>query len=165
MMKLRNRNLYATLAVAFVTLATAACSAAYQQPEIELEGVRVGSVGLRGGTLYAQLHVNNPNRFDLETQSMRYVVEVQDPGDAGRWIQFAEGEYDEVVRVGSRSSTVVEIPISFRYDEMGGAFRSILDTGSFNYRVSGDVRLSEPIGRTFPYRKTGVVSMSRRVRE
>jgi hypothetical protein len=86
-MKPRFRTLLATLVAAF---ATVACSAAYQQPEIELDGVRVGSIGLRGGTLYAQLHVNNPNRFDLETRSMRYVVEVQDPSDDGRWIQFAE---------------------------------------------------------------------------
>jgi hypothetical protein len=55
---------------------------------------------------------------------------------------------------------VIEIPIQFRYDDLGGAVRSILDTGTFNYRVTGDVRLSEPIGRTFPYSKTGVVSMT-----
>jgi hypothetical protein len=54
-----------------------------------------------------------------------------------------------------RSSTILEVPVQFRYDDMGGALRSILDTGTFNYRVTGDVRLAEPIGRTFPYRQDG----------
>ena len=43
---------------------------------------------------------------------------------------------------------------------VGGAVKSILDTGTFNYRVSGDVQLKEPTGRNIPYRKTGVVTMS-----
>jgi LEA14-like dessication related protein len=142
-----------------LALPAAACAGAYRQPEVALEGVRVGSVGLRGGTLYAQLIVRNPNRFDLETRSMTYDLEVAHPTRAGEWVSFAQGTFDERVRVDSRGSTMLEVPIQFRYDDMGGAFRSILDTGSFIYRVSGNVQLSEPIGRNFPYRKQGTVSL------
>jgi LEA14-like dessication related protein len=142
-----------------LALASAACAGAYQQPEVQLEGVRVGGIGLRGGTLYAQVLISNPNRFDLETRSLNYDLELQDPDQPGQWVSFAQGVIDERVRVGRGSSTIVEVPITFRYDDMGGAFRSILDTGAFAYRVSGDVRLSEPIGRTFPYRKQGTVSL------
>jgi LEA14-like dessication related protein len=142
-----------------MSMPLAGCAGAYQQPEVQLEGIRVGGIGLRGGTLYAQVMVSNPNRFDLETRSLTYDLEVTHPQQAGEWISFAQGTIDERVRVGSRSSTILEVPVQFRYDDMGGALRSILDTGTFNYRVSGDVRLAEPIGRTFPYRKTGTVSM------
>jgi LEA14-like dessication related protein len=152
----RYRTFVVTLLLA---LTGAACAGAYQQPEVQLEGVRVGGIGLRGGTLYAQVLISNPNRFDLETRSLRYDLEVLDPDQPGRWISFAEGTIDERIRVGRRNSTILEVPITFRYDEMGGALRSILDAGSFAYRVSGDVQLSEPIGRTFPYRKQGTVSM------
>ncbi|HSJ26410.1 MAG TPA: LEA type 2 family protein [Longimicrobiales bacterium] len=142
-----------------MTLSLAACSGAYQQPEVEFEGVRIGGMGLRGGTLYAQILVTNPNRFDLETQSLTYDLEVADPARPGEWIRFTEGSLDERVRVEARGSRVLEVPITFQYDDVGSAMRSLLTRGSFAYRVSGDVRLREPIARTFPYRKQGTVSM------
>lgn len=137
----------------------AACSSAVRQPEVTLEGIRIGGIGLRGGTVYAQVHITNPNGFDLETESLTYDLQIADPDDAGEWISFSEGTITERIRVRGGSSTTVELPVQFRYDDMGGAMRSILDTGTFNYRVQGNVRLSEPLGRTIPYTKTGVVSM------
>ena len=143
-----------------VLLLLAACSSAVRQPEVRIESVRVGGVGLRGGTLYANVYVGNPNGFGLETRSITYSMQVEHPDSAGRWVTFSQGTVDEPVRVGGNSSTVIEVPIQFRYDDLGGAVRSILDTGTFNYRVLGDVQLSEPIGRTIPYSRTGVVSLS-----
>jgi LEA14-like dessication related protein len=137
-----------------------ACSSAVRQPEVRLESVRLGGIGLRGGTLYAQVYVGNPNGFGLETRSITYDMQVEHPDSAGRWVSFAQGTLDEPVRVGGNNSTVIEIPIQFRYDDLGGAVRSILDTGTFNYRVNGDVQLSEPVGRRIPYSKSGIVSLS-----
>jgi LEA14-like dessication related protein len=148
------------LAALLVALSLGACGRAYQQPEVLFEGVRLGGIGLRGGTLYAQVLVTNPNRFDLETRSLSYALELAHPTRAGEWINFTEGRIDEAVRVAARGSTILEVPITFQYDDAGGAMRSILDRGSFVYRVSGDVRLSEPIGRTIPYRRTGTVSLT-----
>jgi LEA14-like dessication related protein len=156
-MKLRYRSLLAGLIVA---LPLAACARAYQQPEIEFEGVRLGGIGMRGGTLYAQVLVTNPNRFDLETRSVTYALEVPHPTQAGEWVSFTEGRIDERVRVQARGSTILEIPITFQYDDAAGAVRSILDRGSFPYRVTGDVRLAEPIARTIPFRRQGTVSLS-----
>jgi LEA14-like dessication related protein len=151
----RYRFMMAALALG---LSAAAC-AGPQQPEVRLEGIRVGGLGLRGGTLIAQVLVRNPNGFDLETSALNYNLQVAHPTDPGQWVRFAEGSYDERLRVEARSSRILEVPIQFRYDDVGGAFRSILDTGSFNYRVTGDVRLSAPISRTFPFSRTGTVAM------
>ena len=137
-----------------------ACSSVLRQPEVHLEGVRVGGIGLRGGTLVALVNVTNPNGFDLETRSLTYDMQVAHPDSAGQWISFSQGTLDEPIRVRSGRSTVIEVPVQFRYDDLGGAWRSILDTGTFNYRVRGDVRLAEPVGRTFPYAHTGTVTLS-----
>jgi LEA14-like dessication related protein len=153
-------NIRTRLLLLPVLLLVGACSSAVRQPEVRLESVRVGGIGLRGGTLNALVYVGNPNGFDLETRSITYDLQVEDPDSAGGWVTFSQGTVDETVRVEGNSSKVIEIPIQFRYDDLGGAVRSILDTGTFNYRVTGDVRLSEPIGRTFPYAKTGIVSMT-----
>lgn len=143
-----------------ILLLASACSSAVRQPEVRLESMRMGGIGLRGGTLYARVYVGNPNGFGLETRSITYAMQVEHPDSAERWVTFSEGTVEEPVRVGGNSSTIIEVPIQFRYDDLGGAVRSILDTGTFNYRVQGDVELSEPIGRTIPYSKTGVVTLT-----
>jgi LEA14-like dessication related protein len=148
----------ALLAAVLIALTAAAC-AGPRQPEVRLEGVRVGGIGLRGGTLIFQVLVTNPNSFDLETRSLSYHLQLPHPTEAGQWVSFAEGIMDERVRVDRRSAKILEVPVSFRYDEAGGAIRSIMDTGTFNYRVTGEVRLSEPIGRSFPYSHSGIVSL------
>ena len=153
-MMIRSRSL--VLPVLFLAVA---CSSVVREPEVRLESIRMGGIGLRGGTLYAEVYVGNPNGFDLETRSISYDMQVEHPDSAGRWVSFSQGTVEDPVRVRGNGSTIVEVPIQFRYDDLGGAVRSILDTGTFNYRVRGDVELSEPIGRTIPYAKTGIVSL------
>lgn len=155
----RYRGVLSALALVLPLTATA-CLGAYRQPEVQLEGVRIGSIGLRGGLMYAQLHVKNPNRFDLETKALTYDLQLADPADEDKWVSFARGTLDEAIRVEGGSEQTIEVPIQFRFQDLGGAVRSLLDNGTFNYRVSGDVELKEPFGRTIPYRKTGIVTMS-----
>jgi LEA14-like dessication related protein len=155
-MMLRYRSLMGVLLLA----TTAAACGGPRAPEIQFEGVRLGGVGLRGGTLYAQILVSNPNRFDIEATSVSYALEVPHPSQEGQWVNFTEGRIDERVRVAGRGSTILEVPITFQYDDASGAVRALIDRGSFPYRVSGDVRLAEPIARTIPYRRQGTVSLS-----
>lgn len=157
----RSTNVLLALAMALM-LPLAGCAGAFRQPEVRLESVSVGSIGLRGGLLYASVHVTNPNRFDVETSGLTYDLELAHPTRDGEWVSFAQGRLDDEIRVSRRGETVIRVPIQFRYEDMGGAVRSILDTGTFNYRVSGDVRLREPVGRTVPYRHSGIVSIAGR---
>ncbi|MGH7447596.1 MAG: hypothetical protein ACRELT_08545, partial [Longimicrobiales bacterium] len=60
-------------------LLVASCSSAVRQPEVRLESMRVGGLGLRGGTLYAQVYIGNPNGFELQTRSVTYDLQVEDP--------------------------------------------------------------------------------------
>jgi LEA14-like dessication related protein len=150
----------AAIAALVMLVPMTACSLAYRQPEVRLDGVRVGSIGLRGGLLYADLHVTNPNGFDLETSGLTYDLQLADPKNANEWVTAAKGNLDETFKVEGHRGTVIQVPIQFRFEDLGGALRSVLETGTFNYRVSGDVQLKEPVGRTIPYRKTGIVTMS-----
>jgi LEA14-like dessication related protein len=156
-MHLRHRSLSALL-LAVVALSAAAC-AGPRSPQVTVEGIRIGGLGLRGGTLFAQVHVTNPNSFDLETRSVTYDLQVPHPTESGQWVSFAQGTIEERIRIDRRAAKTLELPVHFRYDDMGGAMLRILDTGTFDYRVVGDVRLAEPIGRSFPFQRTGTVSM------
>ena len=139
-----------------------ACSLAFRQPEVTLEGIGVESIGLRGGTLLARVHIANPNGYDLRSDGLRYMLEIAEAASDGEreWREFAEGEYDEEIRVPAGGEVLVEIPIDFSFSEMGGMLRTVLDRGVLDYRVSGTVDVEDPLTRTVPYRHSGQVTLS-----
>jgi LEA14-like dessication related protein len=142
------------------------CVGRVRQPEIALTGVKLGGIGLRGGTLIAQLEIKNPNRFDVETANITYDLKVSDSvagtsGTSGKesWIDFAKGTFEEKVKIDEGRTTIVEIPIQFTYASAGSAIRSIMDRGTFDYQVQGTVALREPLRREIPYRHKGNISL------
>lgn len=144
------------------TLALGACSLAFREPQVTLDGFRVGAIGLRGGTLVARVHIINPNGYDLRSDGLRYAIEIADggSGDDRTWREFAEGEYDEEIRVPAGGDAFVEIPIDFGFSDMSGVLRNVLDRGTVDYRVSGTVDVEDPVTRTVPYRHAGQVTLS-----
>ncbi|MGH7483153.1 MAG: LEA type 2 family protein [Longimicrobiales bacterium] len=131
------------------------CLPDLEEPDVRVDGVRLGGLGLTGGFLYVELHVMNPNRFDLEADGLRYDVDLRGGSEDGDWVDFTEGEFREDIRVAGEDSTSVEIPVEFRYDALGSALRSMFRLGTLDYRITGVVQLEEPIGRDIPFRKTG----------
>jgi LEA14-like dessication related protein len=155
----RNRQ-WSLVRAALLTSLLAGCFASFERPEVRLQGVRVGGIGLRGGTLNVQLQVVNPNRFALRADELTYDLELAGDGSGPDWLRLAEGTFAERIEVPGRDSALVEIPITFGYENLGGAFRAVLDRGTLEYRVRGSVRVTDPVGRTIPYRHEGTVTMS-----
>jgi LEA14-like dessication related protein len=158
-MRLWKRSLVtgSLLAMGFLT----ACVGRVRQPEITLTGVRLSGLGLRGGSLMAELEIRNPNGFDVETRSITYDLQVSDRDASNNptWVQFAKGTLEDKIKVGDHGTTKVQIPIEFRYDAVSGALRSIMDRGTFDYKVEGVVALREPLSRNIPYRHAGNISL------
>ena len=137
-----------------LALVAAACSAlgrqAFLEPVVNLRDVNVKGLGLSGGQLEVQLSVYNPNSFRLDATRLTYRVFV---GDS---VGLATGAVDTRTTVQASDSTIVTIPVSFTYSGLGAAARQILQTGSVNYRVAGDVTVGSVIGNfTVPYSATG----------
>jgi len=146
-------------AVITVAAFAAACSTVFRQPQVRLEGVSLSGIGLRGATLVARLHIDNPNSFDLESRSMSYRLDLQDPDSAGHWLRLAEDTIEQKIEVDANSANVVEIPIDFSYAELGPAVRSLLSRGTFGYRVSGRINVARPISRSVGYQRSGRVTL------
>ena len=142
------------LAVIALAAGLAGCSAlgrqAFQNPVVNLRNVAVQGLGLSGGQLEVQLSVYNPNNFRLDATRLTYRVFV---GDS---VGLANGAVDTRTTVQASDSTIVTIPVSFTYSGLGAAARQILNTGSVNYRVAGDVTVGSVVGNfTVPYSATG----------
>ena len=139
------------LLVTSVTIA--GCSAlgkqAFKEPVVSLQDVKVTGVGLNGGSLDVVLNVQNPNEFRLDATQLRYTVLVDT-------VPFANGITSQHFTVEGKRMTPVHIPINFTYAGVGQAGRQLMNMGSVNYTVRGDVTVGSPIGNfTVPFTQTG----------
>lgn len=151
------------LGMLLLLLALGACtSAMYRQPEITLQSVQLGGLGLRGGTLLVNVKVKNPNRFALHANQLRYELRISDSRELNdtTWIDFATGVFDEPFSVAGRDSATVQIPVEFSYSGLGSAGAAILRTGTFDYAARGTVDVRTPVGPyTVPFQRRGTVTL------
>jgi LEA14-like dessication related protein len=147
-----NRRTTVLLLVAAAALT--GCVPRMQQPEVRLHGARLSSLGLTGGVVDVRLSVHNPNRFAVDARALSYDLQIRDP-DRDLWVPFTDGRLDDDLRIGAWDTLEVLVPVEFSYRGLGEAMRSLIDRGSFDYRLTGVVELRGPIRRDIPYRHTG----------
>lgn len=141
------------LAAPVVTMAAAGCASmgksVFKEPVVTLRNVQLNGLGLTGGSLDVILNVYNPNKFNLDATRMTYKLMVDS-------IPFGTGLVESKFTVAGRDSSTVRIPMDFSYTGIGEAGRQLLNTGSVNYRVTGDVIVGTPLGNfTVPYDRNG----------
>ena len=142
------------VAVTAVSLAAAAgCASiarrAFQEPVVSVRDIRLNGIGLTGGSVDVALNVYNPNNYRLDATRVTYRLLFDT-------VTFATGALTERQTVQARDTLRVSIPVNFSYRGVGEAGRQILNTGSVNYRLLGDVTVGSPVGSfTVPYSTTG----------
>src|SRR4051812_19534591 len=99
-------------------VALGGCSHAFREPQVSLANVVAGGIGLKGGSIVAQIEVKNPNSFKLSTQSISYKFEVLDASKSDTsWVPVTNGVVDKPISVGAGDKTIVEVPIDFNYSD------------------------------------------------
>ena len=145
----RTMMVAAAVAMAAVSGCSSLAKSSFAQPDVTLKDVKLTGVGLTGGSLDVVLNVYNPNNFRLDASRLTYKVMMDT-------VNFATGSVEQALTVQSKDSTAVRIPVNFTYNGLGAAGRQILNTGSVNYRVLGDLVVATPLGNfTVPYDRTG----------
>jgi LEA14-like dessication related protein len=146
------KKVFAALAVvlALTGCATLGALGGFKEPIVNFKNVEIKGLGLTGGSVDIVLSVYNPNGFKLEGTRLTYNLQ------AGDNVQVGTGVLDSRFTVQDRDSTIIRLPLDFTYSGIGSVGRSILNTGSVNWRVLGDLTVATPIGNfTRPYDRTG----------
>lgn len=139
----------ASLAVCTVGACATLGRHAFEEPVVTLDDVRVNGIGLNGGSVDILLNVYNPNNYSLDATRITYKLFVDT-------IPLGTGATDSRFTVDDGDSTKVPLPLSFTWSGVSQAARSLLGTGSVNYRVVGDITVGSAIGTfTLPYDRTG----------
>ena len=153
---------WTTLPVLALLVLSQACTG-FRKPTIELEGIELGGVGLSGGTLLVNVRVENPNAMGFRAENLNYELFLRTPRDSADeqgWERLTSGTYEEDIVIRARETRTVQIPVEFRLSDLGPVASSVMRTGRFNYRVTGDVQVrAAGTTRTVPFRKTGSMSL------
>ncbi len=123
--------------------------AAFREPVVTYKDAVITGLGLSGGSLEVVLSIYNPNGFRLDGTGITYRIAVDS-------VPFGNGTLSERFTVQEGDSTTVRLPLQFTYAGVGQAGRTLIQTGSVNYTVSGDITVGTPIGSfTRPYSGKG----------
>jgi LEA14-like dessication related protein len=147
------------VALAIVMLTVLACAsvgrALFREPVVTYKDAFITGLGLSGGTLEVQLSVYNPNTFRLDGTGLTYRIAVDS-------VPFGSGSLADRFSVQEGDSTIVRLPLSFAYAGIGQAGRQLLQTGSVQYTVSGEITVGTPLGSfTRPYTGKGRLTTMR----
>lgn len=139
--------------IAFVVLAAASCGGLrkgdFKEPVVTFRNVRVGGIGLDGGTLDIVLSVFNPNGYRLDASRMTYKLFVDT-------LPLGSGAMDKHFSVPSRDSAEVELPLRLSWNGVNVAGRRLLHDGTVPYRVTGDLTVGSGVGDfTIRYDRAG----------
>lgn len=142
-----------TALVAGVVLASTACGGLkkgdFKEPVVTFRNVRVGGIGLNGGTLDIVLGVYNPNGFQLDASRVTYQLFVDT-------LPLGSGAVDKHFSVPSRDSADVDLPLHLTWKGVSAAGQQLLNDGSVPYRVKGDLVVGSGVGDfTIRYDQSG----------
>lgn len=122
---------------------------AFREPVVTYKDAVITGLGLSGGSLEVVLSIYNPNSFRLDGTGITYRIAVDS-------VPFGDGSLADRFTVQHGDSTTVRLPLSFTYAGVGQAGRQLIQTGSVNYTVSGEITVGTPIGSfTRPYSGRG----------
>ena len=141
------------IALSMVALFATACAtlgyASFKEPVVTYKDAVITGLGMSGGSLEVALNVYNPNSFRLDGTALTYRLSVDS-------VPFGNGTLSDRFVVQEGDSTQVKLPLSFTYAGVGQAGRQLIQTGSVNYTIAGEITVSTPIGNyTRPYSGKG----------
>jgi LEA14-like dessication related protein len=128
-------------------------SGAFEKPELQFRGLRVKSIGLNGASIDVVVDVYNPNSYRLGIDRFSYDLAIES-------VHFGAGAIDAPLSVEGRNTATVRLPLHVNWSRLGDVGRGVLQTGSVNYGVKGEMIVATGFGRfRVPYAKSGRFSV------
>ena len=112
------------------------------QPSVKLHHLAVKNLGIAGGTVDVVMAFNNPNGVTLKGVGLSAGLDIEGS-------HFGDIAMDNPFSLKGKDTTLVTVPLTFRWSGVGNAVRSALDYGAVNYGINGKVTIDTPAGVPF----------------
>jgi LEA14-like dessication related protein len=134
--QLLDRVMWIAMLWAFVGNAGCASviSQVLEKPEVKFQGLSIRDANAEGATAVVGLDIHNPNGVGLQLDEVQYRLEL-----AGR--EVARAKMDRAVSLEAKSTSRVEIPVPFLYNQVFQSLLDLMKSGTAAYKVSGSARL------------------------
>ena len=124
-----------------------------EQPTITVRSITLSAVSLTGAQLVLGVEVYNPNRYDLELQSLEFEFQLKDQS-AG------QGNLQKTVLVQKKTTSSVSIPISVNYSNIADCIKDVIANRDIPYALTGHARIKVGFGSTdIPLSKRGLINL------
>ena len=149
------------LAALLALLALVSCSgygslANMVRPQVDVTDVKVLGTTLTGADLLFQFRVDNPNAVGLVLDAIGYRLRLNDQ-------PLLDGRRDQQLRIGANGRSVVELPVTIRYEDVYRIIRSFSNRERPDYALDADFRFDVPIlgAINVPVTKRGEIPLDR----
>ncbi|MFT3840502.1 MAG: LEA type 2 family protein [Myxococcaceae bacterium] len=123
--------------------------AAFQDPKLEFENVRVRDASLSGIGLDTRWKLTNPNSVGITLSESDYQLSVE-----GK--QIVAGKPPNGLTIPAMGSSEVLFPADFKFQQIVPTVSQLINKDYANYTVSGHVGVNTPIGVIrLPFSKSG----------
>jgi len=128
-------------------------------PKISVSGLRVEKLNFTGADLLLNVKVGNPNAFSMMLENMNYQFHLN--GNS-----IASGITSKGMTLNKKGETILELPISLNFLEMGQTVFHILNGETeLNYNFKGDFDADTSIpmfdNANLPFDKSGKIMLSK----
>ncbi len=152
----------ASLLAALVALLLLASCAGYGglanmvRPQVDVTDVKVLGTTLTGADLLFQFRVDNPNAVALVLDAIGYRLRLNDQ-------PLLDGRRDQGLRIAANGRSVVELPVTIRYEDVYRVIRSFENRTRPDYALDADFRFDVPIlgAINVPVTKRGEIPLDR----
>ncbi|HEV8577597.1 MAG TPA: LEA type 2 family protein [Thermoanaerobaculia bacterium] len=126
------------------------------QPQVDVTDVRVLGTTLTGADLLFQFRVDNPNAVALVLDAIGYRLRLNGQ-------PLLDGRRDQETRIAANGRSVVELPVTIRYEDVYRVIRSFENRSRPDYALDADFRFEVPIlgAVTVPVSKRGEIPLDR----
>lgn len=151
-------NFAAAVAVALVLAACAGLGglADVVQPEVDVTDVKLLGTTLTGADLLFEFRVDNPNAVALVLDAIGYRLRLNNQ-------PLLDGRRDQETTIAANGRSVVELPVTIRYEDLYRVIRSFEGRQKPDYALDADFRFDVPIlgSVTVPVSKRGEIPLDR----
>ncbi|MCL2441579.1 MAG: LEA type 2 family protein [Treponema sp.] len=135
------KKIFAVLIVLYTVFSLTNCQSlrsVFQEPVVSLHSAELTGISFIGAQFLCKVQVQNPNSFDIPFPETDWEFFINNNS-------FLKGTVKNNQRIRARSTTIVDVPVSFEYVQMFNSFRSLLGSRQTGYKVALGVKIPLPI--------------------
>lgn len=131
----------------------------FREPDVDVVGAELTRTGLSGADVLFEFEVENNNGIALVLDGFDYKIRLNEK-------PLLDGRQDRRTEIAANTQSRVNLPVTFRYDDVLRVLETLDDNDDPTYELQADFQFAVPVLGivTVPVTKRGQLSLNRLLR-